>query len=312
MWQDMIPFDETPYQYNPDRGFVSSANQDPADSSYPYYLGRGYSIYRGLIINRKLQSMNHISPRDMMGLQTNNDNEFASIALPLLLDNINEDELTPLEKRYVDTLRAWNFSNAPGAVAPTIFNILWEEFSHIVLDDEFKNAPKPVLFPYESSIVQGIMKDSAYHFLDNKNTPEKETLADDVTAAIKVCSRQIEPLAKANRLQWAAYKATGIRHLSRFPALSRLNLPIGGGTNCINAAKPDHGPSWRMIVSLTPQTEAFGIYPGGQSGNPGSRYYDTFVDKWAIGQYYSLWMMSKGQEKDDRVKWKMSFVNKPV
>ena len=42
MWQAMIPMDETPFQYNPERNFVSSANQRPADSTYPYYLGRGY------------------------------------------------------------------------------------------------------------------------------------------------------------------------------------------------------------------------------------------------------------------------------
>ena len=40
MWQGMIPQNETPFQYNPERGFISSANQKPADTTYPYYLGR--------------------------------------------------------------------------------------------------------------------------------------------------------------------------------------------------------------------------------------------------------------------------------
>ncbi|GAC1593521.1 MAG: hypothetical protein NVS3B19_15730 [Ginsengibacter sp.] len=62
-WKGMIPQDEVPFQYNPERGFISSANQRPADSTYPYYLGRGYPPYRGLIINRKLTSMNGITPR---------------------------------------------------------------------------------------------------------------------------------------------------------------------------------------------------------------------------------------------------------
>ena len=111
------------------------------------------------------------------------------------------------------------------------------------------------------------------------------------------------------RLEWAKYKSTHINHLTKLAALSRLNLPIGGGTHCINAAKPDHGPSWRMIVSLTAKTEAYGVYPGGQSGNPGSRFYDNFIDKWAAGSYYPLWMMTRGEEQDKRVKWKMNFTN---
>jgi penicillin amidase len=53
-----------------------------------------------------------------------------------------------------------------------------------------------------------------------------------------------------------------------------------------------------MIVSLEDDVKAYGVYPGGQSGNPGSRYYDNFIDRWAEGKYYSLWFMSS--EEDGR------------
>ncbi len=53
-----------------------------------------------------------------------------------------------------------------------------------------------------------------------------------------------------------------------------------------------------MIVELTDKTEAYGIYPGGQSGNPGSPYYDTFVDRWVAGKYLPVWVM--GTEDNNR------------
>ena len=62
-----------------------------------------------------------------------------------------------------------------------------------------------------------------------------------------------------------------------------------------------------MVISLTAKTEAYGIYPGGQSGNPGSKYYDNFIDQWAAGKYYSLWMMTREQVDDKRVLSKMRF-----
>ena len=31
-----------------------------------------------------------------------------------------------------------------------------------------------------------------------------------------------------------------------------------------------------------------GIYPGGQSGYPGSIYYDNFINDWVNGNYYDL------------------------
>lgn len=98
-------------------------------------------------------------------------------------------------------------------------------------------------------------------------------------------------------------------HLLKIPALSRFHLPIGGGAHIINATKDTHGPSWRMIVHLTDEIEAYGVYPGGQSGNPGSKYYDTFVDTWAKGVYYRLLFLKKeAVVKNEKIKWHLSFI----
>ena len=306
-WQGMIPSGETPFQYNPARNFVSSANQDPADSTYPYYLGRGYPIYRGIIINRKLQAMNNITPEDMMKLQTNNHNMFAEMAVPIFIKNTNPNELDEAGKKYFDLLKKWDYDNAPNSEGATVFAILWSHFEHVVFDDEFKSAPAVIMHPYESNLLEGVLKDSAWKFLDDVTTQPKETLDNDIAVAFKHAAVELDSVAETGNIEWAKFKSTGIKHLTRLDPLSRMNLPIGGGTHCINAAKSNHGPSWRMIVSLTPQTEAYGVYPGGQSGNPGSPYYDNFINSWVAGEYYKLWMMSKGEEKDKRVMWTMSF-----
>jgi penicillin amidase len=62
-----------------------------------------------------------------------------------------------------------------------------------------------------------------------------------------------------------------------------------------------------MVVHLTDDIEAYGIYPGGQSGNPGSKYYDNFVDDWASGKYNRLWIMKAAEKKDNRVKYVINF-----
>jgi len=91
------------------------------------------------------------------------------------------------------------------------------------------------------------------------------------------------------------------------PGFSRMHLPIGGGAKIINATKETHGPSWRVIVHMTDKTEAWGVYPGGQSGNPGSKYYDQFEDQWAKGGYNALWLMTANDKQSPKAKWKITF-----
>jgi penicillin amidase len=309
MWQGMIPQDETPFQYNPVRGFVSSANQKPTDSTYPYYLGRDYPEYRGLYINRRLAAMNDITVQDMMDLQTSEYDVFAEMAVPIFLKNMKEDELNDDEERYFNVLKNWNFTDDANSKGATVFNILWKQFTKVVYDDEYANAPKVIMHPFESTLLESVLRDTAYKFLDNIETDKVETLGDDVTEAFKKATVELDTANKDGKLEWAKYKDTHISHLTKLEAFSSMHLPIGGGTYCVSAVKADHGPSWRMVVSLKPQTEAYGIYPGGQSGNPGSKFYDNYINKWVEGKYNILWMMQKGQETDQRIKWKMTFSN---
>lgn len=307
MWQAIIPQDETPFQFNPERGFVSSANQSPTDSTYPYYLGKEYPGPRGTIINRMLAKMQQVTPEDMMKMQTDNYNVFAEMARPVLLKNIGILDLNDTEKKYYELLSQWDLRNDANSKGATVFVLTWNKFKSMVFADEFAKAPKPILIPFESTLLEAVLKDSSYKFIDDINTSSMETIASVTTAAFKSATKEFIDIDSKGKLEWGKYKDTRISHLTKLPAFSRLHLPIGGGTNIINATKDNHGPSWRMIVSLTQTTEAYGVYPGGQSGNPGSRFYDNFVDTWTAGKYYNLWMMVKGEENDPRIKWKMNF-----
>ena len=59
-----------------------------------------------------------------------------------------------------------------------------------------------------------------------------------------------------------------------------MNIPISGSRWSPNAINRKFGPSWRYIVELKQDSvHAIGIYPGGQSGNPGSEHYDDYIEK---------------------------------
>ena len=308
VWQQMIPQEENPHSINPERGFVSSANQRATDSTYPYFVPGDYAVYRGYAINKRLGSMQQITPKDMMELQNNNHNTKAEIVRPFLLTHIDETKLSDDEKRLLDLFKTWNLENNPEEKAPAIFDVWMDSLEKQVWYDEFARVKDPI-YPHESTLIDGLLKDSLFQYTDDITTPQKETAVDVITASFKLATPFLLAKEKENKLGWAEFKNTTIYHLLRTNALpfAVTGIKNGGGKEIINATSHSNGPSWRMIVHLSPVTEAYGVYPGGQSGNPGSRYYDNFVDTWAKGEYYRLWVMKKSDAIDKKVKWTMKF-----
>jgi len=156
-------------------------------------------------------------------------------------------------------------------------------------------------------LLEALLRDSSFMFVDNIHTAQKETLTDALVQSFKLAYPALQKAKDAGKLARGKYKDSGVRHLLKIPALSRLHLPIGGGNHIINATKQYHGPSWRMIVHLTDVTEAYGVYPGGQNGNVGSKYYDNFVDAWAAGKYYKLLFVRKEDApKNSSITWHLT------
>jgi penicillin amidase len=242
----------------------------------------------------------------MKKMQVDNYNVLAEFSRDILLQT-DDSRLSPDERDYFSMYKNWNLRNDPGEKGATVFAVWWKELEKATWGDEFSTSRLPLPWPNESTLVESLHKDSAYRFIDDISTPRKETLQDILAGAMKNAAKQLKQASLERRLDWAAYKGTKIQHLLKLPAFSRSRVPVGGGVGIINATKTDHGPSWRMVVHLTEFTEAYGVYPGGQSGNPGSRYYDNFIDTWAKGDYYPLWVMRRSDATDRRVKWTLSF-----
>lgn len=309
LWKGYIPKDENPHIYNPEQGFVSSANQRPVDSTYPYYIPGSYEVYRPITINKKLSELQQISVMDMMQLQNNNYNAFAADARPILLSNLDSAGLTKKQFEYLTLLSKWNLYNNSNEKAVVVFNAWWDSLQTFVFHDDLNKFGKPIISPEKFILLEALKKDTAYKFIDNSETFLKENLRDAVTNAFRYASIRLEELEKEGKLEWTKYKNTTVYHLLKNNAMpfARSGLNTGGGHGIVNAIQHDHGPSWRMVVELTSPANAYAIYPGGQSGNPGSRFYDSFIDTWAKGEYYKLWVMKDNDRKDAKVKWKMTF-----
>lgn len=300
-WQSYIPQEFNAHTKNPERGFVSSANQHPVDESYPFYVfNDGYETYRNRVINDYFNSKQTFSVDDFKALHNNNHNLKAQEIVPYMLAEMDASGLTEDEQIVFDQIAAWKFNNDIDQVGPSIFR-QWSNNLYSMVWDELYEDNTALARPYVYQTIYLLKNHGDHEFMDIVATTDKKETAKDLflLSFKEAVVRLKEVEAEKGDYRWGNYKGTYAGHLLQaLPAFSRFDVPIGGDRNIVNATSENHGPSWRMIVEMTSPPTALGIYPGGQSGNPGSKYYDNFIDDWAAGEYHSLQFLQSNQPTD--------------
>ncbi|MCC5938758.1 MAG: penicillin acylase family protein [Lunatimonas sp.] len=298
-WSGYIPFEENPASINPPRGFVSSANQHSTDSTYPYYLfDHTFENYRNRRINGQLAKMNGITVDDMKALQFDSYHLHASEILPVLLAYVSDSSATAnrdleVANRDLQILADWDYFTQPNTVAPTLFTLWWDTLKEAVFS-KWQLDNLPIVLPNDYQLSKLILEDPESELFDLPETVQVETAVDLAQISFLKAVETLRDLeSERGAITWAAYKRTSINHLvPNFTSFGYQGIETGGGKGIVNATDSRHGASWRMVVELDDSIKAFGIYPGGQSGNPGSRYYGNFISKWAVGEYVNFGLRS--------------------
>lgn len=280
-WDKFIPFDENPMQYNPKRGFVASANQRSTDFTYPYYYTGWFEHFRNRVVNAELASENNATVEDMKALQMNNLNLIAFEALPLLLPYVKTSKMDFDKQDLYNSLKKWDFYNNKESKEALLFELFWSSYHKLLWDEFGEGLVKP-------NIVQTLylLEDSIKHiFIDNKSTEMVEKQTDIINMAF---SQAVEEYSAMENKTWGEFNEVVFAHVAKIDAFAR-KVQQGGNDHIVNATRKTFGPSWRMILDFDGgEINGIGVYPGGESGNPGSKYYDNFVDDWANEKYHKL------------------------
>lgn len=310
-WQGWVPFEHNPYTFNPIHDYLASANQFPTDTTYPYFLHWEFASFeRGKRIHDRLKNMYNATVDSLRLLQLDNKNMFAEFALPTMLNYLDEQQIEQKKWKYL--LERWNYFHQPNAIEPTLFiewyqqfeKLVWDEFLFIKEKDTVElRKPEPVV------TISLLKKDAENLWFDRKNTSSKETARELLILAwnlmIKNLEKQFQTVEKAF---WYQYRGTRVEHLARISAFSSEILYHGGGSDIVNALGKTAGPSWRMVVELTEhKPNGYGIYPAGQSGNPGSRYYDNMLPIWLKGELKPIVFLESSKEFSKSIISKYSF-----
>ncbi|MEV4915925.1 penicillin acylase family protein [Streptomyces tirandamycinicus] len=127
-WKGYIPFDELPYEYNPERGYIVTANQAVVDAEkYPYLITKDYGYGSRSqrihdLIELKIKDGGKISTDDMRTMQTDNQSEIAKLLTPHLL---KIDVSDPYVREAQKLLEGWDYTQEPDSGAAAYFNAVW-------------------------------------------------------------------------------------------------------------------------------------------------------------------------------------------
>jgi len=303
-WQGWIPAEQNPTVKNPQRGFVSSANQSSTDQSYPYYVNWEFAPYeRAKRINDRLTVMNNATADSVRLMQTDNYSILAQNLLPAILPLVERDKLNATQKESLILTYKWNKRYDANEIAASVFELWTKRLSYNIWDDDFTIASVPMRYPSRDRTVEMILNEPSAKWFDNVNTPQKETLKELVNEAFKYACDSLERKygSIGEKWAWGNLKHTNVPHLAKIPGFGSKILNIGGNKTTINALSESNGPSWRMVVELGKTPKGHGIYPGGQSGNPGSRFYDNMIDTWAKGELYDLFFMQSVNDRSGKL-----------
>src|SRR5690625_1672253 len=138
-WLGTIPKSELPRSYNPDSGYIVTANNLPADDAYPHYLGDAHHPWRALRIEEVLELRDDFTIGDMRQLQLDATNTHARRMAPFVTaavetrlkgaGNATEAEMTALAM-----LQQWDYVEGAGDAAPFIWHTWWNEMKQLVVE----------------------------------------------------------------------------------------------------------------------------------------------------------------------------------
>ena len=306
-WTVFIPNEHNAHWKNPDRGFVSSANQHPTDATYPYFVtATSFEAYRNRRINDVLRADSAVTIEDMKHLHYDNFSTKAAESLPYMIGLLRGASLNAMEMDIVEHLKTWDYYFDADTKLGVYYDIWFNNLYRSIWDEIKTSRDKEIwlAWPTNHSTIN-LMKTFPEHpFFDHQDTEIKETAKDLVLMAFReMISAKSALESEKGEITWSNYKSTYVGHQLRIKPLGYHDIISGGrGGDVVNATGTNHGPSQRIIVELDPAgVKAWGHYPGGQSGNPGSRYYDNMVQGWANGDYFELLLLQGPEDRKERI-----------
>jgi penicillin G amidase len=302
-WSGFRTLAQYPQSVNPAQGYLASANQEPIDPQLDsLYLGTDahYEIWRALQINRLLRADSAMTPDRMRAFHTDPGSVRAERLAPAFVAaadaRIAQGDSSKSLVAASAMLRAWDHRYTRDNTGARLFesalaratSLLWDEFIP-------PGRTAPAIRPQDSRLLQ-LIADPTSAWWDDRRTPSVREDRDQLLTRALVAAYDTLVVDYGDPAKtpwtWGRVAPAKPRHLLRLDGFSAPDTPIDGGRGTLNPSVgsrlSNFGASWRMVAELDRAPRIRAVYPGGQSGNPGSPRYLDRLGMWASGTLDSV------------------------
>jgi penicillin amidase len=304
-WKGLAPFEKMLSIYNPEYGFVYTANynEDKAPNGVLINLD-GAKPYRQIRLKKLLESKKKFSLQDFQDFQFDYFTEEAAEILPKILKIVKPKIISDLHKEIISLLEKWDFFLSKKTVAGTIYKIWCQEIFKAILipliGEELFNIYFEI-FPFELT--------KLFKLYEERSEELKDLLLETLNKTISFLIKKIS--SDYHKWQWGnLHKLTLTHPFSQANEAAKvLNIgpfKVGGGPNTLNngyfSTQNDYevvvGPSMRQIHDLSDWDKSLGALPGGQSGLSFHKHYKDVMKLYVRGQYFPLLFTKKAISKN--------------
>ena len=306
-WQGYIPYDELPTLYNPERGYIVTANNAAVDEDYAHFLSYDWADGdRALRIENMiadhLANGGKISATDIATIQFDSKSLPAETWVPLLTQLQSDDAQMQAALTH---LSGWDFQERTDSVAASLFEMFYTRLFQNVLADEIGEENVDVIDGRDIFMYQ-LAADLDAAWWDDVNTPETESAQDIMSRSLAEAITWLSENMDGDMDAWTWGKlhtitfADGILGASGVAPIeaifNRGAYPVDGGSDLVNATNWQRSepalvswyPSMRMIVDMGDFDASQTVLPTGQSGHPYSPHYDDQIPLWLNGELHPM------------------------
>lgn len=294
-WSDLVPFEKMFSIYNPDYGFVYTANYNEEKAPNGVLLAQDRAKpYRQMRIKNLLQGKEKFSFDDFKSFQLDLFTEEAQELLPIMLKYVKDKVQSDHLKEIITLLENWDYYLTKNTVAGTIYKIWFQESLRIILVPLIGKELFDIYLTSNPFELQRLFK------MDEDNIEELENkLLVALENTTKFLSEKLSP--DINKWKWGNLHKVILSHPFSQANEEAKMLNIGpfkiggdGNTLCNGSFDPMNnyenivGPSFRQIHDLSDWDKSVGVIPGGQSGLPFHKHYNDLMKLWVRGKYIPL------------------------